>query len=93
MQFDDSWKEHNIEKKVTEYSEMFSSQKDKVLDRGISYAEIMKCSESLKNIKMGGNDGLVGELFKYSGKGMAKLNLLKVIVVQRRVFLNNGDKG
>ena len=46
-------------------------------DRGISYAEIKKCSESLKNNKSGGNDGLVRELFKYGGKGMA--NLLKVL--------------
>ena len=56
-QFDDSWKEH-IEKKGTEYSEMSSLQKDTVLDRGISYAEIKKCSKSLKNNKTGGNDGL-----------------------------------
>ena len=48
---------------MTEYSEIFILQKDKVLDRGISYAEIKKCSESLKNNKTGGNDGLVGELF------------------------------
>ena len=71
-QFDDSWKEH-VEKKVTEYSEICSLQKDKVLDRGISYAEIKKCSKSLNNNKTGSNDGLVGELFKYGGKGMAKL--------------------
>ena len=38
-QFDDSWKEH-IEKKVTEHSEISSLQKDKVLHRGISCAEI-----------------------------------------------------
>ena len=43
-----SWKEH-IENKVTEYSEISSLQKDKVLDRGINYAEIKKCSKSLKN--------------------------------------------
>ena len=58
-------------------SEMSSLQKDKGLDRGISYEEIKKCSKSLKNNKTGGNDGLVGELFKYGGKGMA--NLLKVL--------------
>ena len=58
-------------------SEMSSLQKDKGLDRGISYAEIKKCSKSLKNNKTGGNDGLVGELFKYGGKGMA--NLLKLL--------------
>ena len=71
-QLDDSWKEH-IEKKVTEYSEISSMH----LDRGISYAKIKKFSKSLKNNKTGGNDGLVGELFKYGGKGMA--NLLKVL--------------
>ena len=38
-------------------------QKDNVLDRGISYAEIKKCSKSLKNNKTGGNDGLVGGAF------------------------------
>ena len=38
-QFDDSWREH-VENKVTEYSEMSSARKDKVLDRDISYAEI-----------------------------------------------------
>ena len=70
-QFDDNWKEY-VENKVTEYSTMSRSQKDKVLDRGISYAEIKKCSKST-----GGNDGLVGELFKYGGNGMA--NLLKVL--------------
>ena len=59
------------------YSEMSSLQKNKVLDRGISYAEIKKYCKSLKNNKTGGNDGLVGELFKYCGKGMA--NLLKVL--------------
>ena len=59
------------------YSKMSSLQKDKVLNRRISYAEIKKCSKSLKNNKTGGNDGLVGELFKYDGKGMA--NLLKVL--------------
>ena len=75
-QFDDSWKEH-VEKEVKVYSKMSSLQKDKVLDRRISYAEIKKCSKSLKNNKTGGNDGLVGELFKYGGKGMA--NLLKVL--------------
>ena len=60
-QFDDSWKEY-VENKVTEYNTMSRSQKDKVLDRGISFAEIKKCSKSLKNNKTGGNDGLVGEL-------------------------------
>ena len=59
------------------YSKMSSLQKDKVLDRRISYAEIKKCSKSLKNNKTGGNDGLVGELFKCGGKEMA--NLLKVL--------------
>ena len=52
-------------------------QKYKVLDRGFSYADITKCSKSLKNNKTGGNDGLVGELLKYGGKGMA--TLLKVL--------------
>ena len=33
--------------------------------------------KSLKNNKTGGNDGLVGELFKYGGSGMA--NLLKAL--------------
>ena len=75
-QFDDSWREH-VENKVTEYSEMSSARKDKVLDRDISYAEIKKCLKSLKNNKTGGNDGLVGELFKYGGSGMA--NLLKAL--------------
>ena len=57
---------------------MSSLQKDKVLDRRITYAEIKKCnSKSLKNNKTGGSDGLVGDLFKYGGKGMA--NLLKVL--------------
>ena len=62
---------------MTEYNAMSRSQKDKVLDRGISFEEIKKCSESLKNNETGGNDGLVGELFKYDGNGMA--NLLKVL--------------
>ena len=53
---------------------MSSSQRDKVLDREISYE---KCSKSTKKNKTGGNDGLVGELFKYGGKGMA--NLLTVL--------------
>ena len=53
---------------------MSSSQKDKVLDREISYE---KCSKSLNNNKTGGNDRLVGECFKYCGKGMA--NLLTVL--------------
>ena len=53
---------------------MSSSQKDKALDREISYE---KCSKSLNNNKTGGNDGLVGECFKYCGKGMA--NLLTVL--------------
>ena len=66
-----------VENKMTEYNTMSRSQNDKVLDRGISYAEIKKCSKSLKNNKTGGNDGLVGELFKYGGNGMT--NLLKVL--------------
>ena len=41
---------------------MSRSQKDEVLDRGISYAEIKKCSKSFKNNKTGGNDGLVESL-------------------------------
>ena len=57
---------------------MSSLQNDKVLVyRRISYAEIKKCSKALRNNKPGGNDGLVGELFKYGGKGMT--NLLKVL--------------
>ena len=38
---------------------------------------IKKCPKSLKKNKTGGNDGLVGEFFKYGGNGMA--NLLKVL--------------
>ncbi len=38
-----------------------------------SYEEIKMCLESLKNNKAGGNDGLVRELFRYGGKGMACL--------------------
>ena len=41
---------------------MSSSQKDKVLDREISYE---KCSKSLINNKTGGNDGLVGYISIY----------------------------
>ena len=65
-QFDESWKEH-IEQSMVK---CLVSQKDKVLDREISYE---KCSKSLNNNKTGGNDGLVGECFKYCGKGMANL--------------------
>ena len=54
-----------------------SLEKYKVLNRGFCKAEITKCSKSLKNNKTGGNNGLVGEIFKYGGKGMA--NLLKVL--------------
>ena len=38
-QFDDSWKEY-VENKVTEYNTMSRSQKYKVLDMWISYAEV-----------------------------------------------------
>ena len=38
-QFNDSWKEY-VENKVTEYNTMSRSQKYKVLDRWISYAEV-----------------------------------------------------
>ena len=48
-----------------------------MLDRGISYAEIQKCFETLKDNITGGNDRLVVELFMYGDKGMA--NLLKVV--------------
>jgi len=75
-QFDDSWKER-IEKKVTEYSKMSSLQKDRFWIEGLVMQKLKKCSKILKNNKTGGNDGLVGELFKYGGKGMA--NLLKVL--------------
>ena len=70
---------------------MSSLQKDKVLDRGISYAEIKKCSESRKNNKTGGNDGLVGELFKYGGKGMA--NLLIVLYGVEESILKQWRQG
>ena len=51
----------------------------------------LKCMfENLRNNKMGGNGTCMG-FFKYVGKGMT--NLLKVLYGQRRVFLNNGDKG
>ena len=46
------------------------------MDRDINFAET-KCSKSLKKNKTGGNNGLVGELFKYGGKGM--VHLLKVL--------------
>ncbi len=39
VQFDASWKEH-VGQKVTEYSEMSQLRKVKVLDSGISFAEI-----------------------------------------------------
>ncbi len=52
-QFDDCWKE-NIEKKVTEYSDMSSSR------------ERLEIKMWLKSLES--NDGLVGELFKYGGK-------------------------
>ena len=60
-QFDDSWKEH-VENKVTEYSKISSLQIRFWIE--VSYAEIKKCSKSLKNNKTGGNNGLVGELVK-----------------------------
>ena len=65
------------------YSEMSSLQKDKVLYRRISCAEIKKCSKSLKNSKTGSNDGLVGELFKYSGNGMLKVFYEEVCTEER----------
>ena len=77
------------------YTEMSTLQKDKVSDRRISFAEIKKCSKSLKNNKSGSNDGLVGELFKDGDKGIT--NLLKVLyetVWTRKVFLwRQGYKG
>ena len=60
-----------VEKKVTECSEMSSLQKDKIRS-GTSYADL----KGVLKPKTGGNDGLIGELFKYGGKRMA--NLLKV---------------
>ena len=44
---------------------------DPVLDREIELHEIEKCVRKLKNNKTGGSDGLVGELLKYGGSGMA----------------------
>ena len=44
-------------------------------------AEIRECIFKLKNIKTGGNDGIVRELLKYGGSGMVYLleQLFKVV--------------
>ena len=70
--FDDNWKEE-VESKVSSYGSMSESREDDRLDIVIEKGEIVKCIRNLKNNKTGGSDGLVGELLKYSGSGMACL--------------------
>ena len=46
---------------------------DSLLDKEIEMGEIAKCLRNLQNSKTGGSDGIVGELLKYGGSGMADL--------------------
>ena len=70
--FDDDWKEW-VEDKVQSYSTLSSLDYDEDLDMEIDGAEIMHCVHKLKNNKTGGNDGFVGEMFKYGGCGMVEV--------------------
>ena len=59
------------------------------LDKEIEKGEIAKCVRKLKNNKTGGSDGIVGELPKYGGSGMA--DLLEQLFGRRRLSLGNGE--
>ena len=70
--FDADWKEE-VENNVNGYSSLSEEVEDSVLDKEIEKGEIAKCLRNLKNSKTGGSDGIVGELLKYNGWGMADL--------------------
>ena len=68
--FDADWKEE-VEENVKGYSSLSEEVADSLLDKEIEKGEIAKCLRNLKNSKTGGSDGIVGELLKYGGSGMA----------------------
>ena len=78
--FDDDWKEW-VENKVHCFSGLSSLNVDDGLDKEVDSAEIKYCIRKLKNNKTGGNDGFVGEMFKYGGYGMVELLKLLFEVV------------
>ena len=59
------------------------------MHKQIEKGEIAKCVRKLKNNKTGGSDGIVGELLKYDGSGMADLleQLFSVIWQEERALL------
>ena len=70
--FDEEWREI-VRNRVNEYENITAFSKDNFLDSKIVVKEILRCIKKLKNNKAGGNDGVVGELLKYGGIGMALL--------------------
>ena len=70
--FDANWKEE-VEDNVNGYSNMSEEVADSVLDKEIEKGEIAKYLRNLKNSKIGGGDGIVGELLKYGGSGIVDL--------------------
>ena len=69
--FDAHWKEE-VEDNVNGYSSLSEEVADSVIDKEIEKGEIAVLG-ILTNSKTGGNDGIVGELLKYSGSGMVDL--------------------
>ena len=67
--FDSKWKEE-VEDSVSGYSSLSEEAGDA---KEIEKREIAKCVRKLKNNKIGGRDGIVGELLKYGGSGMIDL--------------------
>ena len=70
--FDADWKEE-VEENVKGYSSLSEEVTDSLLYKEIEKGEIAKCLRNLKNSKIGGSDGIVGELLKYGGLGMVDL--------------------
>ena len=68
--FDADWKEE-VGDNVKCYSSLSEEVTDSLLYKEIEKGEITKCLRNLKNSKTGGSDGIVGELLKYGGFGMA----------------------
>ena len=70
--FDADWKEE-VRDNVKGYSSLSEEVTDSLLDKEIEKGEISKCLRNLKNSKICGSDGIVGELHKYGGFGMVDL--------------------
>ena len=68
-EFDDDWR-GDIENKVSDCNKKSKEYEDNFLDKEIGKMEILRCIRKLRNNKIGGSDGMVGELLTYGGMGI-----------------------